>query len=87
MLLHAINRFGRPRGMTSAQVALAWLLAKDPSIVPIPGTTKNVHLEENLSSTQYRLSAQDVAELEANIQNIKIIGDRYPPSEANQVCH
>ena len=51
--------------MTSAQVALAWLLAKAPFIVPIPGTTKLAHLEENLRAADMPLSAADVRELEA----------------------
>lgn len=85
ILVHALNMFGRPRGMTSAQVALAWLLAKKPWIVPIPGTTKLAHLEENLATTQFKFSTQDVAELEASIADIQIVGDRYPPSEASQV--
>ena len=50
-IVAALQAFGRTRGMTAAQVALAWLLQKEDWIVPIPGTTKLSHLEENLRST------------------------------------
>ena len=64
-IVNELQEFGRKRGMTSAQVALAWLLAKAPFIVPIPGTTKLAHLEENLRAADMPLSAADVRELEA----------------------
>jgi aryl-alcohol dehydrogenase-like predicted oxidoreductase len=77
-IVEVLNRFGRPRGATSAQVALAWLLAKRPFIVPIPGTTKLAHLEENLRSTDFAFTADEVRELENAVSKIKIVGDRYP---------
>jgi aryl-alcohol dehydrogenase-like predicted oxidoreductase len=86
-LVEAISRFGRPRGATAAQIALAWLLAKKPWIVPIPSTTKLARLEENLRSADLALSPDDVRELEAAISKIQIVGDRYPAAQQRQVGH
>lgn len=84
-IVEALNRFGRPRGATAAQVALAWLLAKQPWIVPIPGTTKLAHLEENLRAAALRLSAAEVNEIENTVSKIQIVGDRYPAEQQRQV--
>lgn len=84
-IVEVLNRFGRTRGVTSAQVALAWLLAKHPWIVPIPGTTKLSHLEENLRAADLKLSGDEIRELEAAVSKIKIVGDRYPPEQQKQV--
>jgi aryl-alcohol dehydrogenase-like predicted oxidoreductase len=65
---------------TSAQVALAWLLAQKPWVVPIPGTTKLHRLEENLAAAAVELSAGDLSEIEAAISKITVQGDRYPAS-------
>lgn len=86
-IVNALQQFGRVRGMTSAQVALAWLLAKEPFIVPIPGTTKISHLEENIRATQMPLSASDVNELEAIVSAIPVVGDRYPAEQQKQVSY
>jgi aryl-alcohol dehydrogenase-like predicted oxidoreductase len=59
-------------------VALAWLLAKKPWIVPIPGTTKTQRLEENLCAADLRLSDQEVADLELAAATVAIQGARYP---------
>jgi aryl-alcohol dehydrogenase-like predicted oxidoreductase len=77
-LVEVLNRFGRTRGMTSAQVALSWMLTKYPYLAPIPGTTKLAHLEENLRSAEMMLSATEIRELETEASKIKIVGDRYP---------
>ena len=84
-IVEALNRFGRPRGATSAQVALAWLLAKKPWIVPIPGTTKLAHLEENLRSPDFTFTADEMRELEDSVSKISIVGDRYPPEEQSRI--
>lgn len=84
-IVEALNRFGRPRGATSAQVALAWLLAKQPWIVPIPGTTKLAHLEENLRAADFVLGPDDIRELETAVSQIAIVGDRYPASEQKKI--
>lgn len=76
-LVEALRQFGQTRGMTTAQVALAWLLAKKSWIVPIPGTTKLAHLEENLRSADMPLSEQEISLLENEVSKITIVGDRY----------
>lgn len=84
-VVEVLNAFGRTRGMTSAQVALAWLMAKASWIVPIPGTTKLAHLDENLRTVQMTLAQADVQELESAVSKIEIVGDRYPSSQQGQV--
>lgn len=86
-IVNELQQFGRSRGMTSAQVALAWLLAKAPFIVPIPGTTKMAHLEENLRAAEMQLSADDVRELEAAVDKFPVVGDRYPAEQQRQVAY
>jgi aryl-alcohol dehydrogenase-like predicted oxidoreductase len=66
------------RNATPAQVALAWLLAQRPWIVPIPGTTKSQRLEENLGGALLTLEAEDLRRLEDGLASIKTVGDRYP---------
>lgn len=85
-IVEVLNAFGKTRGASSAQVALAWLLAKGASIVPIPGTTKLAHLDENLRAARLSLTPQEVAALEAETDSIQIVGDRYPASQQQQVA-
>jgi len=61
-----------------AQLALAWLLAQRPWIVPIPGTTKLQRLEENIGATAIRLTAQDLREIDDAASKISVQGARYP---------
>jgi aryl-alcohol dehydrogenase-like predicted oxidoreductase len=84
-VVEALNRFGHPRGATSAQVALAWLLAKQPWIAPIPGTSKLAHLYENLLAADLKLSGEEIDELERAVAKITIVGDRYPADQQKQV--
>lgn len=63
---------------TPAQIALAWLLAQKPGIVPIPGTTKLARLEENIGSTRVQLTPEDLLEIDTASAKIAIQGDRYP---------
>lgn len=86
-IVEVLNKFGRTRGATSAQIALAWLLAKKSWIVPIPGTTKLSHLEENLRAADFNFSPAEWQELELALSKITIIGDRYPASQQKQVGH
>lgn len=76
-LVEVLRVFGQTRGMTTAQVALAWLLTKKKWIVPIPGTTKLAHLEENIRTPQMLLTADDMKLLENEVSKITIVGDRY----------
>jgi len=73
-----LQRVGRAKGATPGQVALAWLLAKKPWIVPIPGTTKLNHLEENLGALNVQLSAEDVKEIDDGFARIQVQGARAP---------
>ncbi len=77
-LVEVISSFAAKHRATPAQIALAWLLAKEPWIVPIPGTTKLSRLEENLGAAQIKLTAEDVCSLEESSSKIRIEGARYP---------
>lgn len=81
-LIDVLGSIARPRGLTRAQVALAWLLAQKPWIVPIPGTTKIARLEENLGAASVVLGPADLAAIADALQGIEIEGARY--SEAMQ---
>ena len=63
---------------TSAQIAIAWLLAQKPWIVPIPGTTKLHRLEENIDAAAVELTPEDLHEIESSLAEIAVQGDRYP---------
>lgn len=84
-VIDALNDFGHPRGLTSAQVALAWLLAQKPWVVPIPGTTKLAHLQENLLSLDLQIAPEEFRDLGNAIAKIKIHGDRYTGEEQRRV--
>ena len=77
-LVDLLKRIGGEKSATPAQIALAWLLAQKPWIVPIPGTTKLHRLEENLGAADIKLSADDLAKIERAASEIKIEGERYP---------
>jgi len=73
-----LGKFAQEQKITPAQIALAWLLARKPWIVPIPGTTKLHRLEENLGATNVELSPQDLRQLETATSQIAVHGARYP---------
>jgi aryl-alcohol dehydrogenase-like predicted oxidoreductase len=73
-----LEEIGREKGATPAQIALAWLLAQKPWIVPIPGTTKLHRLEENIGATDIELTAGDLLHVEDAVSKITVQGDRYP---------
>lgn len=75
-LIEAIQDFGNKRGLTAAQVSLAWLLAQKPWIVPIPGTTKQAHLQENLWAIDFEFTAEELKSFTDTISKIKITGAR-----------
>jgi len=77
-LVDALGRIAEQKKATKAQIALAWLLAQKPWIVPIPGTTKLHRLEENLGSADVSLTAADLKEIHGAISAIDVQGDRYP---------
>jgi aryl-alcohol dehydrogenase-like predicted oxidoreductase len=77
-LVDLLKAIADDKGGTPAQIALAWLLAQKPWIVPIPGTTKLHRLEENLASADVELSASELARIEKAAAEIKVEGERYP---------
>jgi aryl-alcohol dehydrogenase-like predicted oxidoreductase len=77
-LVDLIGKFAQQKKATPAQIALAWLLAQKPWIVPIPGTTKLHRLEENIGAANVQLSPDDLRELEIAASMISVQGARYP---------
>ena len=77
-LVDLLGKVAERKKATPAQIALAWLLAQKPWIVPIPGTTKPARLEENLGAADVELTADDLREIESAGAQIKIEGARYP---------
>ncbi|MCR6727734.1 aldo/keto reductase [Agrobacterium fabrum] len=77
-LIDLLKRIAADKNATPAQIALAWLLAQKPWIVPIPGTTKLHRLQENLASVTVELTPADLAEIQQALSEIDIEGDRYP---------
>ena len=84
-LVDLLGRIAEQKKATTAQIALAWLLAKKPWIVPIPGTTKLARLEENLGAAAVELTPNDVRALEDASSKIKLEGARYPAFHAKLV--
>jgi len=80
-----LKRVAAEKGATPAQVALAWLLAQRPYIVPIPGTTKLHRLEENIGAANVDLTASDLAEINDGASHIQPEGDRYAPAQMAMV--
>jgi aryl-alcohol dehydrogenase-like predicted oxidoreductase len=77
-LVDALHDYAAARGLSNAQIALAWLLNKHPHVVPIPGTRRIHYLEQNVAATDCRLSASEIAELDTLFTPEKISGPRYP---------
>jgi aryl-alcohol dehydrogenase-like predicted oxidoreductase len=73
-----LGEIAKQKSATPAQIALAWLLAQKPWIVPIPGTTKLSRLEENIGAASLELSAEDLREINEAISKVPVEGDRYP---------
>lgn len=83
--MEVLHRFGRPRGITGAQAALGWLLQKADWIVPIPGTTKLSHLEENIRAVDLAVEPGEWARLEEELAGVPVAGERYPADQQKQV--
>jgi aryl-alcohol dehydrogenase-like predicted oxidoreductase len=77
-LVELLSDVAKRKGATAAQIALAWLLAQRPWIVPIPGTTKLARLDENLGAVAVELAADDLREIDDAASKIKLQGDRLP---------
>ena len=77
-LVELLGQIATQKQVTPAQIALVWLLAQKPWIVPIPGTTKLHRLEENLGAANVQLSSDDLQRIESALSEVKVQGDRYP---------
>ena len=77
-LVDLVDKLAAVKGASKAQIALAWILARKPWIVPIPGTTKLHRVEENLGAADIEFSAAELAEFDAALEEIDIVGSRYP---------
>ncbi|MAX80924.1 MAG: aldehyde oxidase [Crocinitomicaceae bacterium] len=82
-IVNILQKMAHKKNATAAQIDLAWLLAKKPFIVPIPGTSNPVHLTENLGAVNVKLTADDMQELETEFAKVKVIGNRAPESIAS----
>jgi aryl-alcohol dehydrogenase-like predicted oxidoreductase len=81
VLVDLLSRIAERKGTTPAQMALAWLLARKPWIVPIPGTTKRHRLEENIGAANVELTADDLSEIDEAAARITVQGARYPEEQ------
>ncbi len=79
VVVHVLTRIATRKQATPAQIALAWLLARKPWIVPIPGTTKRHRLAENFGAADFELTAGDLREIEDVLAGATVQGERYPP--------
>jgi aryl-alcohol dehydrogenase-like predicted oxidoreductase len=77
-MVDLLARIAKQKNATPAQIALAWLLAQKPWIVPIPGTTKLNRLEENIGALSIELTADDLREIDEAASKITVQGNRYP---------
>ena len=84
-LVTLLREIAEQKAVTPAQIALAWLLAQAPCIVPIPGTTKLHRLEENIGSTEVTLTTGDLQSIAAALSQVSVQGDRYPESLKSRV--
>jgi aryl-alcohol dehydrogenase-like predicted oxidoreductase len=87
VLLDLLQELAQRKGATVSQVALAWVLAQKPWIVPIPGTTKLERLEENLRSTDLEFTPEEWRDFNHAVSKIELQGDRYPTFEQKRVGH
>lgn len=85
VLVNLVKEIAAGKNATPAQIALAWVLAQKPWIVPIPGTRKLVRLEENLGAADVELTAEELRNLNDALSKIEISGDRYPAEYAKRV--
>jgi aryl-alcohol dehydrogenase-like predicted oxidoreductase len=84
-LVDLLTKFAQQKRVTTAQVALAWILAQKPWIVPIPGTTKLHRLEENLGAARVTLTPEDLRQIDEASSRIALVGERYPESAQRMI--
>ena len=86
-IIELLKTFGEKRNATPAQMALAWLLAQKPWIVPIPGTTNPNHLSENMGALKVEMTPADVAELKTELSRLEVYGGRMDARQMQQIGH
>jgi aryl-alcohol dehydrogenase-like predicted oxidoreductase len=84
-LVEVLGEIAGQKRATRAQIALAWLLARKPWIVPIPGTTKPHRLEENVGAADIELTPDDLRDIETAVSGVEVRGDRYSPQMQRRV--
>lgn len=84
-LVEEVQKLAAAKGATASQIALAWLLHQGKDVVPIPGTTRVEHLEENAKAADIRLTAKDLAQIEEILSKIRVVGSRYNESMMKMV--
>jgi len=84
-IIEFLRTFGARKGATPAQIALAWLMAQKPWIVPIPGTTNMGHLRENVDAAKVQLTPADLREIETVFARIEIYGGRMDARQMGQI--
>ncbi|MFG0240003.1 MAG: aldo/keto reductase, partial [Gimesia chilikensis] len=84
-LVDLLGQISQRKQATPAQIALAWILAQKPWIVPIPGTTKLHRLEENIAAADIELTAGDLAEIDSALAEIDVLGERYPEAAMKMI--
>src|SRR4030043_1475801 len=85
VVIDLLAMIGEQKGATPAQIALAWLLAHKPWIVPIPGSRKLKRLDENIGALDIELTSDDLREIRSAVSKITILGDRYPKESASRI--
>jgi aryl-alcohol dehydrogenase-like predicted oxidoreductase len=78
VIVDLLKKVGERKHATPGQIALSWLLAQKPWIVPIPGTTKLNRLEENIGAAKVTLTSKELTEIKSALDSIKVVGNRYP---------
>jgi aryl-alcohol dehydrogenase-like predicted oxidoreductase len=84
-LVDLLTRFAEQKKATPGQIALAWILAQKPWMVPIPGTTKRHRLEENLGAESVTLTPADLRQIDEAWSQITLVGERYPESAQRMI--
>jgi aryl-alcohol dehydrogenase-like predicted oxidoreductase len=84
-IIEWLKNYSEKKSATPSQIALAWLLAKSPNIVPIPGTRNEAHLLENLGAQRVRLSAEDMQEIATSMSRFVVYGDRMGDAHMSQI--
>ena len=84
-IIEWLKGYAAKKGATPSQIALAWLLAKSPNIVPIPGTRNEAHLLENLGAQRVKLTAEDMQEIATSMSKFVVYGDRMGEAHMSQI--